>query len=68
MNTTKTKTVSSERRWINENPVADFVPYSVQLDENTVKTTGGDYLQVLKIDGRAHESADQKMYLIGNTN
>ncbi|EKO4043361.1 VirB4 family type IV secretion/conjugal transfer ATPase [Salmonella enterica] len=58
MNTTKTKTANNERRWIGENSVAEFVPYSVQLDENTVKTTGGDYLQVVKIDGRAHESAD----------
>lgn len=57
MNTSTTKSNKS-RQWARENPVAEFIPYSVQLDEKTIKTTGGDYLQVIKIDGRAHESAD----------
>ncbi|PHM51283.1 VirB4 family type IV secretion/conjugal transfer ATPase [Xenorhabdus sp. KK7.4] len=46
------------RQWMKENSVSEFIPYLVQLDENTIKTTGGDYLQVIKIEGRAHESAD----------
>ncbi|EJT4224709.1 VirB4 family type IV secretion/conjugal transfer ATPase [Vibrio alginolyticus] len=44
--------------WHRENPVADFIPYHAQVNENTVKTQGGDYLQIIKLDGVAHESAD----------
>ncbi|CAI2017030.1 VirB4 family type IV secretion/conjugal transfer ATPase [Salmonella enterica] len=51
-------TATKSRQWVNENSVAEFIPYSVHLDENTIKTTSGYYLQVIKIDGRAHESAD----------
>jgi type IV secretion system protein VirB4 len=44
--------------WHRENPVADFIPYHVQIDDHTIKTRGGDYLQVIKLAGIAHESAD----------
>lgn len=44
--------------WHRENSVAEFIPYQAQVNENTVKTQGGDYLQVIKLDGVAHESAD----------
>lgn len=44
--------------WQRENPSADFIPYSSQVDTHTVKTKSGDYLQVLKLQGVAHESAD----------
>lgn len=44
--------------WHRENSVAEFIPYHAQVNENTVKTQGGDYLQVIKLDGVAHESAD----------
>lgn len=47
-------TATKSRQWVNENSVAEFIPYSVHLDENTIKTTSGYYLQVIKIDGRAH--------------
>ncbi|MES2661805.1 MAG: VirB4 family type IV secretion/conjugal transfer ATPase [Pseudomonadota bacterium] len=50
--------------WATENPMSDFIPYSVQLDENTVKTHGGDYLQVIKMDGVGHESADPEDVII----
>lgn len=52
------------KAWDRENEVSDFVPYSVQLNENTIKTHGGDYLQVVKLDGRAHESADHEDVVI----
>lgn len=55
MNTQRAKT---RDQWNRENPVADFIPYSVQVNENTIKTTGGHYLQVIKLDGVAHEAAD----------
>jgi len=51
-------------QWERENPVADFVPYTVQLDEHSVKTQGGHYMQVIKLDGVAHESADPEDVLV----
>jgi type IV secretion system protein VirB4 len=53
--------------WQRENSTADFIPYSVQVDSNTIKTKSGDYLQVLKLEGVAHESADvEDVYLWKN--
>lgn len=59
----KTNT-AQKRRWQHENPVADFIPYSAQVDENTIKLKSGDYMQVIKLDGRAHESADPEDIII----
>ena len=42
-----------------EKPVAEFVPYTRHLDEYTVATKDGYYLQVLKINGFSFETADQ---------
>ncbi|EGN7792178.1 TPA: VirB4 family type IV secretion/conjugal transfer ATPase [Escherichia coli] len=47
-----------DNNWHRENDVSEFIPYAVQLNENTVKNHSGDYLHVIKLDGRAHESAD----------
>lgn len=44
--------------WHRENSVSEFIPYQAQINENTIKTQGGDYLQVIKLEGIAHESAD----------
>lgn len=44
--------------WARENPSADFIPYRIQLNENTVKAADGAYMQVIKLEGVAHESAD----------
>lgn len=44
--------------WEKENSLSDFIPFKVQVNENTVKTIGGDYLQVIKLEGVPHESAD----------
>ncbi len=41
-----------------ENSVASYIPYSAQVDGHTVKTKAGDYLQIIRLDGIAHESAD----------
>jgi type IV secretion system protein VirB4 len=61
MNTQKAK---KQEAWHRENPVADFIPYSVQINETTVKTTGGHYLQVIKLNGVAHEAADPENIII----
>lgn len=37
---------------------ARFIPYTCHVDANTVKTKDGDYVQVLKVAGIAHETAD----------
>lgn len=41
-----------------EGSLSDHIPYTVQIDRNTVKTKAGDYLQVIRLEGIAHESAD----------
>ncbi len=46
--------------WPRENEVSDSIPYTVHLDRNTVKTINGDYIRVLRVDGIAHESADEE--------
>jgi type IV secretion system protein VirB4 len=61
MNTQQAK---KQEAWHRENPVADFIPYSAQVNENTVKTSGGHYLQVIKLDGVAHEAADPENVII----
>lgn len=53
-----------DRQWSRENSVAEFIPYYVQVDEHSVKTRGGDYLQVIRLDGVAHESADPENVII----
>ncbi len=37
---------------------SSFVPYSNHVTENVVKLVNGDFLQVIKLEGAAHESAD----------
>lgn len=44
--------------WQRENFAGDFIPYLCQINENTVKTKDQQYLQVIKLEGVAHESAD----------
>lgn len=61
MNTQQTK---KQEAWHRENPVAEFIPYSAQINETTVKTTGGHYLQVIKLNGVAHEAADPENIII----
>ena len=44
--------------WQRENSASKFIPYQFHLDENTLKTKNNEYIQVLSIEGVAHESAD----------
>ena len=37
---------------------ASFIPYSSHVTKHTIKLDSGDYLQVLRLQGAAHESAD----------
>jgi type IV secretion system protein VirB4 len=37
---------------------SSFIPYSSHVAENTIKLVNGDFLQVIKLQGAAHESAD----------
>lgn len=37
---------------------ARFIPYTSHVDQQTVKTKNGDYVQVIKVAGIAHETAD----------
>ncbi len=46
--------------WQRENAVADDIPYTAHLDRHTIKTRNGDYLQIIRLDGMAHESADDQ--------
>jgi type IV secretion system protein VirB4 len=54
--------LSSVLRQINqikkENTASQYIPYSIHVDNHTIKTMEGDFLQVIKVEGIAHESAD----------
>jgi len=42
----------------NEVDAADFIPYSSHVTRNIIKLDSGDYIQILRLQGAAHESAD----------
>ena len=42
-----------------EKPIETFVPYTRHIDDYTIKTKGGHYVQMLKIPGFSFETADQ---------
>ncbi len=44
--------------WQRENTVSEHIPYQTLCDTHTVKTSNGEYLQVLKLQGIAHETQD----------
>ncbi|RJY13310.1 VirB4 family type IV secretion/conjugal transfer ATPase [Parashewanella spongiae] len=48
----------ASKLWQQENPVADFIPYQTLCDSHTVKTRDGEHLQVIKLQGIAHETKD----------
>ena len=52
--------VQRKNIWSKENPLAEFIPYSALIDPCTVKTVAGDFMQVIRVDGFAHESADDE--------
>jgi type IV secretion system protein VirB4 len=43
-----------------EKSTADMLPYTVQVDEGTVRTREGDLLRTFRLDGLAHECADDE--------
>ncbi|RLV60885.1 VirB4 family type IV secretion/conjugal transfer ATPase [Parashewanella curva] len=46
------------KEWQRENSVDEFIPYQAHVDEHTLKTHSSDYLQIIKLQGVPHESAD----------
>lgn len=42
-----------------EKPIESFIPYTRHVDDYTIKTKSGHYVQVLKIPGFSFETADQ---------
>jgi type IV secretory pathway VirB4 component len=46
------------RALISEVEATSFIPYSSHVTENTIKLVNGDFLQIIKLQGAAHESAD----------
>ena len=47
-------------QWKLENSTSEHIPYAAQVNCNTVKTIGGDYLQVIKLEGVPHETSDHE--------
>lgn len=41
-----------------EEDIASFIPYTSQVTENAIRLASGDYIQVIRMQGAAHESAD----------
>ena len=41
-----------------ESKSADYVPFTAHVDPNTLKTKQGDFLQIFRLEGIAHETAD----------
>lgn len=42
----------------NEEPTAAFIPYSSHVTKSAVKLANGDFIQTIRMQGAAHESAD----------
>ena len=49
--------------WQGENEAAEFIPYQTHVDEHTIKTHSGDYLQTIRLQGVAHESVAPEQVL-----
>lgn len=50
---------SAARRWLNETPASQYIPYSSHVTENIVSTKKAEYITVWKVTGRSHLSASQ---------
>ncbi|MBM7073195.1 VirB4 family type IV secretion/conjugal transfer ATPase [Shewanella sp. 202IG2-18] len=50
--------------WQGENEAAEFIPYQTHVDEHTIKTHSGDYLQTIRLQGVAHESVAPEQVLL----
>ena len=42
----------------NEEVTASFIPYSSHVTKTAIKLNNGDYIQIIRMQGAAHESAD----------
>lgn len=43
-----------------EQPIADYLPFSHHVSDRVISTKNGDYLAVLRITGRSHQSASEE--------
>mgnify|MGYP006395910005 CR=1 FL=1 len=50
---------NTARRWLNETPASQYIPYSSHVTENIVSTHKAEYVTVWKVTGRSHLSASQ---------
>ncbi|MCL1079451.1 VirB4 family type IV secretion/conjugal transfer ATPase [Parashewanella spongiae] len=50
--------------WKRENEAAEFIPYQTHVNEHTIKTHSGDYLQIIRLQGVAHESVAPEQVLL----
>ena len=50
--------------WQTENEASEFIPYQTHVDEHTIKTHSGDYLQIIRLQGVAHESVAPEQVLL----
>ncbi|WP_455289672.1 VirB4 family type IV secretion/conjugal transfer ATPase [Cupriavidus necator] len=48
--------------------VNEHIPFSVLIDEHTIRTREGDYLRTWKVDGISFEAVDQEEILIRHNN
>ena len=47
------------RQIAREKPVANHIPYTRHVDEETLRTKDGMFLSIIRIDGFCHQTADQ---------
>ena len=59
MRDTAVKRTRNGAEAVKETALADFLPYSRHVDDQTIGTKDGYVFQVLKVDGFAFETADQ---------
>lgn len=45
---------------VKEVPASTYIPYTCHITPNVIKTTGGDYLTILKLDGVSYQTADDE--------
>ena len=43
---------------VNERAISSMIPYSHHVDDGVIATKNGEYLAVIKLDGRSHFAAE----------
>ncbi len=51
--------IARERAMKREAPAADVIPLSAMVDETTIETAAGDFVQTFEFEGIAHETASE---------